>query len=262
MKKSVLMSSLFVAAAFVSQSALAEVKLRAGAGTSTYELGGDYTHAKSTYNPTAVGATFSWDTGTTGAYVDLAYSSGTGKHDGWATANSPTTICGGTSCGNVASPNEGFKRSDWALTGGAVFLNPNSGIAGNVYVGLKGGSTTLDAQHAGLLWTQETFDSTGVIMGGGASFPVAGGRAGSVGVTAGIGIMGATWKDNHGFDVKAKTAVGGSIGASYTFPFTSNFGVTADYKYQSYSYKFGDTANPFTVNEKFSTLTGSLYVKF
>lgn len=138
MKKSVLMSSMFVAAALVSQSALAEVKLRAGAGTSTYELGGDYTHAKSTYSPTAVGATFSWDTGTTGAYVDVAYSSGTGTHDGWATANSPTTICGGTSCGNVASPNEGFKRSDWALTGGAVFLNPNSGIAGNIYVGLKG----------------------------------------------------------------------------------------------------------------------------
>lgn len=262
MKKSVLMSSLFVAAALVSQSALAEVKIRAGAGTSTYELGGDYTKAKSTFTPTAIGVTFSSDTSAAGAYLDLSYSSGSGQHDGWATANSPTTICGGTSCGNVASPNEDFKRSDYAVTGGAVFLNQNTGVAGNVYVGLKGGSTKLSAQRAGLAWTEETFDSVGVIFGGGASFPVAGGRAGSVGVNAGLGIMGATWKDNNGFNAKAKSAVGGSIGANYTFPFTQNFGVTADYKYQSYSYKFGDTANPFTVNEKFSTLMGLLYAKF
>ncbi len=263
MKKSILVSSLFVAAAMVSQSALAEVKIRAGAGSSTYELGGDYTKAKSTYNPTAVGVTYSSDIASnSGWYVDLAYSSGSGKHDGWATANAATTICGGTSCGNAASPNEDFKRSDYAVTGGVVFLNPENGIAGNVYIGLKGGSTTLGAQHAALAWTEETFDSVGFIFGGGASFPVAGGRAGSVGVNAGLGVMGATWKDNNGFNAKAKTAVGGSIGANYTFPFTQNFGVTADYKYQAYSYNFGDTAHPFTVNEKFSTLMGFLYVKF
>ncbi len=39
MKKSLLISSMFIAAAFVSQSALAEVKVRAGVGSSTYEFG-------------------------------------------------------------------------------------------------------------------------------------------------------------------------------------------------------------------------------
>jgi hypothetical protein len=247
MKKSVLISSLFVAAAFVSQSALAEVKIRAGTGSSSYELGGDYIKAKSTYTPTTVGVTFSSDTSANGAYLDLAYSSGTGHHDGWASRGAPS---------------EPFKRSDFALTGGVVFLNQNNGVAGNVYIGIKTGSTTLGAQHAALLWTEETFDTTGFIFGGGASFPVAGGRAGSVGVNVGIGIMGAKWKDTTGYDVKANTALGGSIGANYTFPFTPNFGVTADYKYQSYSYKFGSTSNPFTVDEKFSTLMGILYVKF
>lgn len=258
MKKSLLISSLFVATALVSQSALAEVRIRAGAGSSTYELGGDYITAKSTYNPTAVGLTFSSDTGANAGYLDLSYSSGSGKHDGWT---------------KYGTPSEDFKRSDFALTGGVVFLNQNNGIAGNVYVGIKTGNTTLGANKAVLIagpytatnaWSEETFETAGVIFGGGASFPIASGRAGSVGVNLGLGIMGATWKDNSiaGYNVKADTAVGGSLGASYTFPFSSNFGVTVDYKYHSYSYNFGDSANPFKINERISTLTGSLYAKF
>jgi hypothetical protein len=259
MKKTLLVSSLFVATALVSQSALAEVKIRAGGGSSTYELGGDYITAKSTYNPTALGITFSSDAGTNAGYLDLSYSSGSGKHDGWA---------------KYGTPSESFKRSDFALTGGVVFLNQNNGIAGNVYVGVKTGTTTLGANKAALIgpgpyttttaWTEETFETAGVIFGGGASFPIAGGRAGSVGVNVGLGIMGATWKDNSaaGYNVKADTAIGGSLGASYTFPFNSNFGVVADYKYHSYSYNFGTSANPFKVNERISTLSGYLYAKF
>lgn len=261
MKRTVLISSMFVAAALVSQSAFAEVKIRAGAGSSSYELGGDYIKAKSSYNPTTVGITFSSDTAANGAYIDLAYTSGSGHHDGWA---------------YIGNPSESFKRSDFAVTGGVVMLNQNNGVAGNVYVGLKAGNTTLGANKANLIaspltpytattaWSEETFDTAGVIFGGGASFPVAQGRAGSVGVNVGLGIMGATWKDNsaRAYNVKAKTAVGGSIGASYTFPFTQNFGVTADYKYHSYSYKFDSSSNPFTVNEKISSLGVVLYAKF
>lgn len=253
MKKSLLISSLFVATALVSQSAMAEIKIRAGAGSSTYELGGDYITAKSDYNPTNFGVTFSSDTGANAGYVDLSYSSGSGKHDGWK---------------KYGTPSESFKRSDFALTGGVVFLNQNNGIAGNVYVGIKTGTTTLGANRSVIAlyyanpWSEETFETSGVIMGGGASFPIAGGRAGSVGVNVGVGFMGATWKDNAGYNVKADTAIGGSLGASYTFPFTSNFGVVADYKYHSYNYKFGSSNNPFTVREKISTLGASLYAKF
>jgi hypothetical protein len=259
MKKSVLISGMFVAAALVSQSALAEVKLRAGVGASSYKLGGDYTGAKSDYNSTNVGVTFAADNG---FYVDLAGSSGSGKHDGWATANAPTTICGGTSCGNVASAEEDFKRSDYALIVGGSHLNQNNGIAVTFYGGLKGGTTTLGAKNAGLTWTEEKFETQGVVFGGGASFPIAQGRAGAVGVNLGLGIMSAKWTDNNGYNVKSNTAVGFSLGASYTYPITSNFGVVADYKLNAYSYAFGDTANPFTVNEAFSTLGGSIYVKF
>lgn len=259
MKKSLLISGMFVAATLVSQSALAEVKIRAGAGASSYKLGGDYTGATSDYTSTNLGLTFAADNG---FYVDLAGSSGSGKHDGWATANSPTTICGGTSCGNTASADEDFKRNDYALIAGKSFLNPNNGIAVTFYGGYKGGTTTLGAQNAGLLWTEEKFDTQGLVFGGGASFPIAQGRAGAVGVNLGLGLMSAKWTDNNGFSVKSKTAVGVSLGASYTYPITSNFGVIADYKANSYSYNFGDTANPFTVNETFSTLGGSLYVKF
>jgi hypothetical protein len=259
MKKSLLVSGLCVTAILMSQSALAEVKIRAGAGSSTYELSGDYIKAKSTYSPATVGITFSSNTSANGAYLDLSYASGTGHHDGWT---------------YIGAPDQSFKRTDYALTGGLVFLNQNNGVAGNIYLGIKGGESTIGANSTALIsslsytastaWTEEKFNSAGIVFGGGASFPVAGGRAGSVGVNAGLGIMSATWKDNSaaGYSAKAKSAVGGSLGVNYTFPFSRNFGVVADYKYQSYSYNFGDTANPFTVDEKFSALTGYLYVKF
>lgn len=254
MKKTILISSM-LAAALASHSAFAEVKIRVGGGSSSYQLDGDYITAKSDYNPTSAGITFSSDTGANAGYVDFSYSGGSGKHDGWK---------------KYGTPSESFKRTDYALTGGVVFLNQNNGIAGNVYVGIKSGKTTLGANKAVIAlyyvnpWSEETFETTGVIFGGGASFPIAGGRAGSVGVNVGLGIMGATWKDNStaGYSVKADTAVGGSLGASYTFPFSQNFGVTADLKYHSYNYKFGSSSNPFTVREKISNFGVSLYAKF
>lgn len=259
MKKILLISGMCAMAALVSQTAQAEVKVRAGLASSTYTLGGDYTAAESSYNPANLGLTFAADNG---MYVDLAYSSGTGKHNGWATANAPTTICGSTSCFNAASPSENFKRSDMALIVGGSKLNPNNGIAGTFYVGLKTGSTTLDAKNAGLPWTEETFDTAGIVFGGGASFPIASGRAGSVGVNAGLGVMGATWKDNTGYNVKAKTAVGFSFGVNYTYPITSNLGVVVDYKGNAYSYNFGTTAIPFTVKETVSAFGATVYAKF
>jgi hypothetical protein len=267
MNKTLLISGLFVAAAFVSQPALAEVKFRVGKSNSDYELSGDYTKAKSSYSPTTFGVTFSSNSATDAGYLDLSYSSGSGHHDGWATANVNSTVCGG-SCGNSASPSNEFKRSDFALTGGVVFMNQNSGVAGNVYMGLKTGSTKLGAEHvtwmiSGLGWTEETFDTAGLVFGGGVSFPIAGGKAGSFGVTAGLGIMGATWKDSTGWSAKSDSAVGGSFGASYTFPFTPNFGVTAEYKYNSYSYTFKFNGNSqFTVDEKVSSLGALIYAKF
>lgn len=255
MKKSILMTSLIVGAALVSQPALADIKVRVGGGTSTYELSGDWLKGKSTYSPTTLGITFSSDASTNGAYLDIGYSGGTGSHDVFA----------GYTGGTTSDP---FKRQDFALTGGAVFLNPNNGIAGNVYVGLKTGKTTLGSPlgvhyvGAATVSRETTLTTSGVVFGGGASFPIAGGRAGSAGVNVGLGIMGNKWATDNGLSATANYAVGGSIGANYTFPFSQNFGVTADYKYQSYSYDFSSSTQSQKITEKISMLTGLLYVRF
>ena len=246
MKKSLLISSVLVLAALTSQSALADVRVRAGISSATYNLGGDYITAKSNYTPVNLGLTFSGDSG---MYVDLAGSSGTGKHDGWT---------------SLGFPAENFKRTDAALTLGSSHVS-DGGIGSVFYVGYKIGTTTLGAENAGLAWTEETFKSSGLILGGGASLPIAGGSAGSVGVNLGLGLMSATWQDTTGFNQKSKTKLGFSLGANYNFPISSHFGVIADLKYNSYSYKFdnpGFTPNPFTVNEKISSLGATLYAKF
>jgi hypothetical protein len=183
-------------------------------------------------------------------YVDLALSGGTGTHDGWASRGAPS---------------ESFSRADAALIFGASKLNQNNGIAGTLYVGLKTGSTVLGAKNAGRVWTEETFNTSGVVFGGGVSFPIASGRAGAVGINLGLGVMTANWKDNRTvgtYDVNSDTAVGGSLGVNYTYPITSHLGVVVDLKGNSYSYNFGTAATPFTVNETISLAGVSAYFKF
>lgn len=259
MKKILLVSGVFMAAVLTSQSALADFRVRGGVSSTSYELGGDYIVGKSVYTPVNLGMTFAADSG---LYVDLAVSGGTGEHDGWATANAPTTVCGGTSCGNLAAPAESFSRSDAALIIGGSMLNQNNGIAGTFYGGVKSGTTTLGAENTGLAWTEETFTTSGIVLGGGISFPIASGRAGAVGVNLGLGLMEATWEDTTGYNVKSKTAVGGSFGVSYTYPITSSFGIVADYKGNSYKYNFGDATVPFNVTESINALTATAYFKF
>lgn len=250
MKKALLVSSLFVATALVSQSALAEVKIRAGVASSTYSLSGDYITAKSTYSPTNFGLTFAADNG---FYVDLALSNGTGKHDGWAYLD-------------PAGAEQEFKREDAALIFGGSSLNPNTGIAGTVYIGVKTGTTTLGNEKLYQLgWTRisEKFETSGLVFGGGASFPIASGKAGMVGINLGLGLMSGKWSttgDNR--SAKANSTLGFSLGASYTFPFSSNFGVVVDGKYNNYRYNYGDTNNPFIVTEKITAVGASLYAKF
>lgn len=246
MKKTLLISSLFVATAFMSQTAQAEVKLRAGVAGASYELGGNYIVATSSYAPVNIGLTFAADNG---MYFDLSASGGSGKHDGWK---------------RYGYSAENFKRSDASAILGASFLNQNNGLATTFYVGYKTGKTTLGAEHVPqVAWYSETFKTSGFVFGGGASFPIASGRAGSVGVNAGLGLMGATWDDDTGFHQESKTAVGGSLGASYTYPFATNFGVTADLKYQTYNYKFENSATwKKNITERIYTFGVSLYTKF
>lgn len=244
MNKTLLVTGVFMLSAFASQSALADFRVRASVASSSYQLGGDYITAKSDYTPVGLGLTYAADNG---FYVDVAASGGEGEHDGWT---------------NFGAPSEKFNRTDIALIVGGSKLNPNNGIAGTFYAGLKSGTTTLGAQNTGLSWTEETLTTSGLVLGGGVSFPIASGRAGAVGVNLGLGLMASEWKDDAGFSAKSDTAIGGSLGVSYTLPITSMLGMMVDYKINSYEYNFGDAATPFTVTEDISTLTATAYLKF
>lgn len=243
MKKLSLLLGLLVVSVLASQSAFAGVKVRAGISSTSYDLGGNYIKSKSSFKPVNFGVTYGLDGG---VYVDLAMSSGSGNHDGW---------------GGVGSPTQPFKRSDWAMVVGKGNSNTGSGISTAFYVGYKSGTTTLGAPKPPMPWSEETLTTSGAIFGGGVSYPISEGMAGTVGANFGLGLMGATWKDNNGFNVKSKTATGLSFGLSYSYPITSTFGVVADYKYNSYKYTF-DGLSPFIVEEKTSALGATAYMNF
>ena len=245
MKKSLILSSMFIVAALVSQTAQAGVKLRAGVASSTYTLGGDYGDAVSDYTPITLGGAYAVDNG---MYFDLSYTGGTGEHDGYA----PTY------------PKEDFKRSDVTLAFGRAHVNESNGMAFGYYAGLKSGTTTLGAQNVWYVpWYEETFTSSGLILGGGVSFPIASGRGGSVGVNLGVGLMGTTWKDDAGWNKTSDTAVGTSFGVNYNYQFNSTVGVTVDYKAHNYKYIFDLVGNPeFAIEEKISALGATVNVSF
>lgn len=248
MKKLLLLSSIFTAALFTAQSAMAEVRLRAGVASATYNLTGDYGKTEAKYHPISLNATYAFDNG---MYIDVGYTGGSGTHDGWA----------------PVSPDEKFKRSDVALTFGASKLNQNNGLAGTVYVGLKTGKTELSAPawYTSTGFSVDKFTTSGLIFGGGISYPIAGGAGGTVGGNIGLGLMGNKWEDDKGYSVKATGAFGGSIGVSYTYAFSDMAGVMADYKIQSYTYNFdnkGVAPDPYVVHEKINALGVSVYVKF
>lgn len=255
MKKTFLLSSLCIAVAFASQSAQADVKVRAGASSTSYKLSGDYRPSTSNYTPATVGATYITRDG---LYIDLAYTGGTGTHDGYARAASPSF------------PSEEFQRSDISLIIGSGY---NAlGYPATVYAGLKSGTTKLGAakpKAAGAVyggttvdWQWDTFTTTGIVFGGGVSFPIERGEFGIVGVNLGLGLMGTKWQDDSvsGIFMRNSASFGYSYGLSYTYPITSDFGVVADYKSNQYQYEFDATRR--NVSESVTAAGLSVYTKF
>ena len=247
MKKSLILSSVFIAVTFASQAAEAGVKVRAGAGSSTYELAGDYGSTKVDYTPITLGASYAFDNG---MYIDLSYTGGTGKHDGYV----------------PFYPKQDFKRSDVTLAFGRAHVNESNGIAFGYYAGLKSGTTTAGAPIA-VGFTEETLTTSGLIVGGGVNFPIASGRGGSVGVNLGVGFMTTTWEDNaatYVWNETSDTSVGASFGVNYSYQFNSTVGVTVDYKTQSYKYDFGLLFGQpnYTIEEKISGFGATVNIGF
>lgn len=253
MKKTIVLTCLLGAVALASQSAMASgLKLRGGVTNNTYSLdvtpatGNPYNYATSSYSGNNLGVT--WLMADT-VYLDYAASNGSGTWNG-------TYTNGGAFTSNL-------KRTDNALVLGVNSIS-EGGSVGNLYVGWKAGETVLDRAAGAASNPSLNFKTNGFIFGGGWGIPLGG--AGTLGLSLGLGLMSGEY-DTTSLGVtttnKADMALGLSYGISYSYPFTKNFGISADYKANSYNYTFNQgLKTEWKLDEKFNTTGASLYVIF
>lgn len=220
------------------QSAAAEgvVRARASYSSNTYDLSGDYRTATSDFNALGVGITFAAESGW---YLDVfSSSSSSATHDIYARAGD-------------------FEREDFSVTVG--FAAEGFGM----FAGYKSGESILHVP-SGLVsppaWTYDKFESAGVF--GGVSLSTPTGPTSSLSGSVALALMGATWTDDAGFSDDADTAVGFSLGASWSTMFGPNFGASLDFKYQMYSFDFGDATTFFFVDEEITSIGASVFVQF
>jgi len=239
MNKLTIVSMSCVASLLVSPMAMADVKVRAGAASGSYSI--DYkvkstsvtTSVNAKYVPINLGASYVADNG---FYVDLGYTGGTGTHDLYTTS-------------------ESFKRSDVALIAGKANVR-ESGFATTFYGGIKSGQTVLGSATA----FENKFTASGLVGGFGMNFPVG---PGSLGVNAGLGLMGASWAQTGSTTDTADAAVGFSFGLGYTLPITGSMGVVIDYKGNAYSYVFNSgLSNEYSIVEKTGAVGANFYAVF
>ncbi len=258
MKKITMLACLLGASALVSQSAMASgFKVRGGVTNNDYTT--DFSpaaatgnpYAKSTFSGTAFGATWLIDDS---MYIDYAMSSGSGTRE--------------SKFSNTVSFSTDLTRTDNAIILGSTSVG-TTGTATNVYVGWKSGETKMAAPPLVLPGGQVTnqsqrnFSTSGFIFGGGWGIPAAGG---SVGLSLGMGLMSGKYdivQPASTTKATADMALGFSLGLGYSYPFTSNFGIAADYKYNSYNYVFDSgLTTEWSLNEKLTTTALSLWAKF
>jgi hypothetical protein len=250
---------LCAAMAAASHAALADeglIRARVAMSRVNYSVGFDQNAdpnyknktAKSSFTMKGVGLTA---VSASGVYVDFVTAkSGSATHDLWS---------------NITSTPQPFERTESAVTLG--FSGPVGEGSASAFLGYKTGESDLNAPPGaitGYTFTKDKFKSSGLFFGGGFAFPAMGGNLGFNGALA---LMSGKWTDDHNppFDNSADTTVGFSLGASYTYLFTKNFGASVDWKYNSYSYNFAlysTTTAPYTVTEKMSSFGLNLLAQF
>lgn len=184
--------------------------------------------AKATY--AAVNAGMTW-VSPTGVYVDFsAQQSLSATHDLWS------NIPGGDK--------QDFSHDTYTLTAGyARAIGGDVSVSG--FGGFLKGETVLNAPTPPFGFTKDTFDSQGLFFGVGAGVPALEGQfSGSVA----LAFMSGKWKDDTGYNNSARATIGFSLGGAYTYKFDPAWGVTAEVRYQQYSYNF-DAQPPVAVNE-------------
>jgi hypothetical protein len=210
--------------------------------------------AKSTYLAENLGLTW---ISPKGIYVDVSGQvSGHATHDLWKDS--------------TVTKEQDFTHDSYTLTGGYSH-GFASGISVSGFGGYTYAKTTLAAPigatvptSAGprvILFSKDIFESDGIFLGVGAGIPALRGQfSGSVAVAG----MKGKWKDDNGFNNSATTTVGFSLGGGYTYPITPSLGITADLRYQQYSYDFGASNTPaaYTITEKVTSVGVKLGYRF
>jgi len=250
------------ASAFFAASAHAQAntfRLYAGLVPTRYKLTfdgnanitvGPYTYANrnATASYVALNLGGTW-VSSMGIYVDLsAQKSLSAKHGMWS------DIPGGDK--------QDFSHDTYTLTGGYAY-----GLAKGVTVSGFGGGifgrTELSVpSSAGFGFTKDEFDSRGFFIGAGAGIPALGGQVSGSGA---IAFMRGKWTDDSGsYDNKADATRGLSLGGAYTYRLTETLGLTADVRFQQYSYDFKSqlAVNPYTVKERIVSLGARLSYHF
>lgn len=189
-----------------------------------------------------------------GIYVDLSgqLSGRNATHDLWKDS--------------TVTQAQDFSHDSYTLTGGYSHALAN-GISISGFGGYTYAKTTLAAPKgasvpAGTInFSKDIFESDGIFLGVGTGIPA---LRGQFGASIAIAGMKGTWKDDNGFNNKADTTVGFSLGGSYSYPITPALGITADLRYQQYNYNFGavNTTSAYTVSEKIASLGVKLGYRF
>jgi hypothetical protein len=180
-------------------------------------------------------------------YVDAQYQTSlSSDHDLWK---------------DLTSEKQDFERKSYTVTAGYVHVLQNGiGISG--FGGLTGGKSTLKAPGPPFMaWKEDVFTSNGVFFGAGGAFPALGGQFTA---SLAIALMSGKWTDDTGFEAKADSTVGFSLGGGYTYRITPALGVTADVKIQNYAYNFNPSgsAPDYTVNENIRALGARVSYQF
>ena len=246
-----------VAAGFVSSAAQAQHTFRpyAGLALTNYSIKFDsngfpgYANktAKSDYLAPTIG--FTW-VSPQRIFVDASFQTSlSATHDLWK---------------DITSQDQDFSRTSYTVTGGYVHVL-SGGSTVSIFGGLTGGKSTLNAPRPPLGWSEDVFTSFGPFVGGAWGMPALGG---SISISGALALMAGNWKDNtpapNTFDADAKSTVGFSFGAGYTYRITPAWGVTADLKIQNYAYTFDPTgtAPDYKVTENIKALGARVSYQF
>ena len=179
-----------------------------------------------------------------GIYIDFSgQKSLSAKHDLWA---------------DTGNDSEKFSRDSYTLTGGYIYVLPK-GVSVTGFGGYTYGKSTLSAPQGVFPWSKDFFESNGIFLGVGAGVPALRGQfTGSLAIAG----MKGNESDDNGFDIKADTTVGFSLGGAYTQKLSEAWGITADVRYQQYKYDFGSEISGYTVTEKITSVGFRLGYQF